>query len=141
MRTKYVLMALAALSVTSFASQAVSEAPQRFSIGASEPRKQQEERTRMVTLLAILGAPLLPPGIVQDRPSASPSAPQTTAAAHASPRAGDEGERIFQQNCSRCHTAPEGFSPRISGTIVRHMRVRASLSKHEEEELLRFFNP
>ena len=53
----------------------------------------------------------------------------------------DEGERIFQQHCSRCHTAPDGFSPRISGTIVRHMRVRASLSRHEEEALLRFFNP
>jgi cytochrome c5 len=53
----------------------------------------------------------------------------------------DEGTRIFQQNCSRCHNSPEGFSSRISGTIVRHMRVRASLSKHDEEVLLRFFNP
>ncbi|QHN05609.1 cytochrome c [Granulicella sp. WH15] len=52
-----------------------------------------------------------------------------------------EGERIFAQNCSRCHTAPDGFSPRISGTVVRHMRVRAQLSQHDEEELLRFFNP
>ena len=53
----------------------------------------------------------------------------------------DEGERVFQQHCSRCHTAPDGFSPRISGTILRHMRVRASLSQREEKELLRFFNP
>jgi mono/diheme cytochrome c family protein len=53
----------------------------------------------------------------------------------------DEGERIFKQNCSRCHTTPEGFSPGVSGTIVRHMRVRASLSQHDEQELLRFFNP
>jgi cytochrome c5 len=53
----------------------------------------------------------------------------------------DEGTRIFQQNCSRCHNTPEGFSSRISGTIVRHMRVRASLSKHDEEQLLRFLNP
>ena len=53
----------------------------------------------------------------------------------------DDGERVFQQHCSRCHTAPDGFSPRISGTVVRHMRVRASLSQHEEEELLHFFNP
>jgi len=51
------------------------------------------------------------------------------------------GERIFIQNCSRCHTAPEGFSPSISGTVVRHMRVRASLSRHDEQELLRYFNP
>jgi cytochrome c5 len=53
----------------------------------------------------------------------------------------DEGQRIFDQNCSRCHAAPEGFSPRISGTVVRHMRVRASLSRHDEQELLRFLNP
>jgi len=52
-----------------------------------------------------------------------------------------EGERVFKQNCSRCHTAPEGFSPSISGTIVHHMRVRASLSQREEEQLLHFLNP
>lgn len=52
-----------------------------------------------------------------------------------------EGEKIFSQNCSRCHTPPDGFSPRISGTIARHMRVRASLSEHDEQELLRFLNP
>ena len=52
-----------------------------------------------------------------------------------------EAGRLFQQNCSRCHTAPDGFSPRISSTILRHMRVRASLSKHDEEELMHFMNP
>ncbi len=52
-----------------------------------------------------------------------------------------EGQKIFTQNCARCHTPPDGFSPRISGTIVRHMRVRANLSAHDEQELLRFFNP
>jgi hypothetical protein len=40
-----------------------------------------------------------------------------------------------------CHNAPEGFSPSISGTIVRHMRVRASLSKEDGKALLRFLNP
>jgi cytochrome c5 len=53
----------------------------------------------------------------------------------------DEGDRIFKQNCSRCHSAPEGFSSRISGTIVLHMRVKANLSKHDQDELMRFFNP
>lgn len=53
----------------------------------------------------------------------------------------NEGQRIFDQNCSRCHTTPDGFSPHISGTIVMHMRVRASLSQHDAQELLRFFNP
>ena len=51
------------------------------------------------------------------------------------------GERKFAQNCGRCHTPPEGFSPHISGTILRHMRVRASLSKQDEEDILHFLNP
>jgi cytochrome c5 len=53
----------------------------------------------------------------------------------------DNGSRIFEQNCSRCHNAPDGFSPRISGTIIRQMRICASLSAEEEKELLHFLNP
>jgi cytochrome c5 len=53
----------------------------------------------------------------------------------------DEGERVFAQNCSRCHNPPEGFSPRITGSIVRHMRVRANLSEKDTQAVLRFFNP
>jgi cytochrome c5 len=78
-----------------------------------------------------------------DKP-ATQAAKKPAAATHGAAQSGppsDAGDRIFQQNCSRCHNAPEGFSPRISGTIVRHMRVRASLSQHDAEELLRFFNP
>lgn len=52
-----------------------------------------------------------------------------------------DGERKFQQNCGRCHNAPESFSPHVSGTIVRHMRARASLSKQDEQEILHFLNP
>jgi len=69
-----------------------------------------------------------------------PANKSAAAAENSEPRQG-EGERIFAQNCSRCHNSPDGFSSRISGTVLRHMRVRASLSKHDEEELLRFFNP
>jgi cytochrome c5 len=78
----------------------------------------------------------------------SQTAPQATAQTSAKQKTAtqgsvhqDDGQQIFDQNCSRCHTTPEGFSPRISGTVVRHMRVRASLSQHEEQELLRFLNP
>jgi cytochrome c5 len=63
------------------------------------------------------------------------------AAANSTQQHQSEGERVFQQNCARCHNAPEGFSPHIAGTIVRHMRVRAALSRHDEEELLHFLNP
>ncbi len=91
-----------------------------------------KERDRMVNLAALLAAPLLPPVVGLDAPPSKKPA----ATAHE-----DEGERIFAQNCSRCHNAPEGFSPSIAGTVVRHMRVRASLSRHDEELLLKFFNP
>lgn len=53
----------------------------------------------------------------------------------------NDGERVFKQNCSRCHNAPEGFPTSISATIVRHMRVRANLSAKDAEAVLRFFNP
>jgi cytochrome c5 len=64
----------------------------------------------------------------QDQAPAAKATKRPPAAARASQHE-DEGDRIFEQNCSRCHNAPEGFSDRISGTIVRHMRVRASLSQ------------
>ena len=70
--------------------------------------------------------------------AASPTAPAQKKQAQHEPTS---GEQVFAQNCSRCHAAPDGFSPHISGTVVLHMRVRASLSQHDEQELLRFFNP
>jgi mono/diheme cytochrome c family protein len=53
----------------------------------------------------------------------------------------DRGQRVFNQNCSRCHNAPEGFSPSVSSTIAMHMRVRANLSDADYKVLLRFLNP
>ena len=80
--------------------------------------------------------------MVQQAPSSGAQPVQNSPSPHPQQHEqGDEGARVFQQNCSRCHNTPEGFSPRISGTISRHMRVRASLSKHDEEVLLRFLNP
>jgi cytochrome c5 len=51
------------------------------------------------------------------------------------------GDKVFQENCSRCHNAPQGFPPQISASIARHMRVRASLSAADEKALLKFLNP
>lgn len=49
-----------------------------------------------------------------------------------------EGERRFHANCSRCHTAPPKFPPRMMGTIVRHMRVRAMLTEDDMRLILRY---
>lgn len=53
----------------------------------------------------------------------------------------DRGAEVFQQNCSRCHQEPQGFSPNISATIAKHMRVRAGLSDEDYKALLKFLNP
>jgi cytochrome c5 len=51
------------------------------------------------------------------------------------------GQRKFEANCSRCHSAPEQLSPSITGTVVRHMRVRATLSAQDEKDILKFLAP
>ncbi|HSY35868.1 MAG TPA: hypothetical protein VK814_08975 [Acidobacteriaceae bacterium] len=72
-------------------------------------------------------------------PSTPPNKRQP--APHVEQKHEEAGARIFRQNCTRCHNTPEGFSPRISETVVRHMTVRASLSMSDKAELLRFLNP
>jgi mono/diheme cytochrome c family protein len=133
MSAKYFLVALTILAAT----PAVPQAAQKPAVAAHPSQQLGEEDKQLLGLIALTAAPLLPPVVAQDHAPAD----KKPASAQASPQQEDDGERIFQQNCSRCHNAPEGFSPRISGTIVRHMRVRASLSQHDAEEVLRFFNP
>lgn len=53
----------------------------------------------------------------------------------------NRGQHVFEQNCSRCHNAPEGFSSSISGAIAMHMRTRANLSEADYKALRRFLNP
>ena len=97
-------------------------------------------KRHLLTAAILISTPVLLRAASQNDPS-TVKAPKPAASNRTAPQHENQGEQVFQQRCSRCHNAPEGFSPRISGTIVRHMRVRASLSKKEEEELLRFFNP
>jgi cytochrome c5 len=74
-------------------------------------------------------------------PATKPSAKQTTKAAASQPAASNQGERKFQQNCSRCHNAPDELRPRITGTVLMHMRVRASLSAADEQQVLHYLAP
>ena len=48
------------------------------------------------------------------------------------------GEQRFRANCGRCHNAPEKFPPRMMSTILRHMRVRATITA-EDQRLILFF--
>jgi hypothetical protein len=47
-----------------------------------------------------------------------------------------EGEKRFRANCGRCHMAPHKFPPRMMATIVRHMRVRATITDEDMRLIL-----
>lgn len=49
-----------------------------------------------------------------------------------------EGEKRYRANCARCHAAPPKFPPRMMGTIIRHMRVRAMITDEEMRLILRY---
>lgn len=49
-----------------------------------------------------------------------------------------DGEKRFHANCSRCHQYPHKFPPRMMATIVRHMRVRATITDEDMRLILRY---
>ncbi len=49
-----------------------------------------------------------------------------------------EGEKRFHANCGRCHQAPHKFPPRMMATIVRHMRVRATITDQDMRVILQY---
>jgi cytochrome c len=77
----------------------------------------------------------------QSPPRAQPAKTARKAASTPGQQHPEVGQLVFEQNCSRCHTAPDGFSAHISGTVAMHMRVRASLSEADAQAVLRFLNP
>jgi mono/diheme cytochrome c family protein len=98
-------------------------------------------RTLRASLVLALGLASLPALSMRKEEPRDARAAAAQADAAQRPASPERGQIKFKQNCSRCHEAPQGFSSRISGTIVRHMRVRASLSAQDERDILRFLNP
>jgi len=47
-----------------------------------------------------------------------------------------QGEQRFGANCGRCHAAPHKFPPRMMATVVRHMRVRATITDEDMRMVL-----
>jgi len=50
-------------------------------------------------------------------------------------------DQVFNTHCGRCHTPPMSISPRITGTVIMHMRTRARLSREDEILLLKYMAP
>lgn len=49
-----------------------------------------------------------------------------------------QGEQRYRANCARCHAAPRKFPPRLMATVLRHMRVRATITD-EDMRLVLFY--
>lgn len=49
-----------------------------------------------------------------------------------------QGEQRYRANCGRCHAAPRKFPPRMMATVLRHMRVRATITD-EDMRLILFY--
>ena len=72
----------------------------------------------------------------KDKEVAASSAPANSGAQDDPMRL--EGEKRFHSNCGRCHTAPPKFAPRMMATIVRHMRVRATITDEDMRFILHY---
>jgi cytochrome c5 len=96
--------------------------------------KQLALMTSIISTTLVLAAQTSP----APKPAGTAAKPAAKAPSTNQP---DVGQRKFDANCGRCHSFPEQLSPSITGTVVRHMRVRANLSAEDEKDILRFLAP
>ena len=96
-------------------------------------------------LAAFLVASAMSLGLMANASSAGKDAPKDSSATPVSAEQSAqnenmhvEGEKRFRSNCARCHAAPPKFPPRMMATIVRHMRVRATITDQDMRLILRY---
>jgi mono/diheme cytochrome c family protein len=98
---------------------------------------------RSVGLVALGALALVSSGFLADASARKSSAKESSTTAVIVP-SGDagamrvEGEQRFHANCGRCHAAPQKFPPRMMKTVLRHMRVRATITE-EDMRLVLFY--
>ena len=47
-------------------------------------------------------------------------------------------DTAYKNNCMRCHASTQQYSPRMTRTIVMHMRVRANLTEDQAQAILEY---
>jgi cytochrome c5 len=87
----------------------------------------------LLALASVAGA-----GTAKSSKDSSSGAPAAAASSTQDENLHVEGEKRFRSNCSRCHVAPPKFAPRMMATIVRHMRVRATITDQDMRLILRY---
>ena len=49
-----------------------------------------------------------------------------------------DGEQVYKNNCNRCHITIRTYPETMSRSIVRHMRIKAQLTKPEADAVLKY---
>jgi hypothetical protein len=49
-------------------------------------------------------------------------------------------DTAYKNNCMRCHASTQQYSPRMTKTIIMHMRVRANLPDDVAQAILEYLN-
>jgi mono/diheme cytochrome c family protein len=124
MNKRRILLALCGLSLCSVVFAAAQETKQAPNSVAAA---QEQQPT------AVANAP--EPEAASQPPRAANAKP-TPRSIEAAERI--EGEKRFRANCGRCHQAPHKFPPRTMATVIRHMRVRASITDDDMRLILRY---
>jgi mono/diheme cytochrome c family protein len=91
-------------------------------------------RIRIIVLTNLLALASVVWGAASDLPAPPKTEPPSASAVRSEQESAAmrlEGERRFHANCGRCHAAPHKFPPRMMATIVRHMRVRATITDED----------
>jgi cytochrome c5 len=96
---------------------------------------------KKIQMALVLSASIVSSTLAQSSAAKSANPPAKPPAKAQSADQSNVGQQKFDANCSRCHSAPQQLSPALTGTVVRHMRVRASLSAQDEKDILKFLAP
>lgn len=97
--------------------------------------------TRLILLFVLCCGVLATFGLAVDSSAKRDASKESTAmpVVHADDAAMRvQGEQRFRANCGRCHAAPEKFPPRMMKTVLRHMRVRATLTDEDMRTILAY---
>ena len=95
-------------------------------------------KTLITTLLCALCALTLASSLFAGSPAKGKDASAGAAVTHITDADSMRvaGEQRFHANCGRCHATPQKFPPRMMGTILRHMRVRATITDQDQRLIL-----
>jgi len=103
-------------------------------------KAQQESLVNATSTPAAAAPASSAPNTAETKSGTTGSSKTTTTAIRVEPSIRIEGEKRFHANCGRCHMAPTKFAPRAAATVIRHMRVRATITDEDMRYILAYLS-